>query len=462
MSAEVIRSWSPQAPDDLIAEAPEADACLVAEFAERAREAQRSWWSIGASGRAAALTAAAGDLRGQRQQAMNLVVREVGKPLDEAAGEVARAIAILEYYAQACYFPRGETFPPSATGNGLLFTERRPHGVAGLITPWNFPLAIPLWKAAPALAAGNAVLLKPSPEAIGCAQFLAARLASHLPEGLFVTIAGGASAGESVVREADVISFTGSVAIGRAVAAAAVRRAVPVQCELGGHNAAIVLPDADAARTAAMIAGAAMGYAGQKCTATRRVIVIGENALFTEALAEAVTALRPADPAASRVLVGPVISAAARARVVAAIKAADEAGGRLMAGGALPDAPGWFIEPALIGGVPADHPLLHDETFGPLTIICSADSLDDAISMANGVRFGLVTSVHGRDVDALLAAAARVDSGMVKINGPTTGVDFYAPFGGEKDSSYGPREQGMVALDFYTSTRTISFSPHAG
>ncbi len=458
MSTRTIRSTSPQAPSDLIAEAVELDGRAVAALAASGRAAQREWRSLGAARRSAGLAGVARDLRARRDAAIDLVIREVGKPRGEATGEVDRAVSILEYYAQAAFTPLGQTYPPSV--GGLLFTERRPHGLAGLITPWNFPLAIPLWKAAPALACGNAVLLKPSPDALGSALFLEQLLSPHLPEGLFAVAPGGQQAGEAVVECADVVSFTGSVAVGRAVAAGATQRGVPVQCEMGGQNAAIVLPDADPDLTAATIAGAAMGYAGQKCTATRRVIVVGAGDAFIEALVEAVRALAPGDPDSAGVAVGPVISSAARNKVLAAISSATGGGARVMAGGAVPGRDGWFVEPALVDGVPGSHPLMQEETFGPLAVVHRVATLSEAITIANGVRYGLVTSLHGRDLDALLAAAGQLDTGMIKVNAPTTGVDFYAPFGGEKESSLGPREQGLAALDFYSSTRTVSVAPH--
>jgi len=179
-----------------------------------------------------------------------------------------------------------------------------------------------------------------------------------------------------------------------------------------------------------------------------------------DALADAVRVLRPGDPAVYGVAVGPVISEAARARILDAVTAAKAAGGRIIVGGGVPDLPGWFVDPVLVENLPVNHPLLCEETFGPLMAVQHVRDLDEAIKVVNGVRFGLVTSVHGRDVDALLVAASRLDTGMVKINAPTTGVDFYAPFGGEKASSYGPREQGAAALDFYTSTRTFTFAKH--
>jgi len=457
----VVRSVSPQRPQDVVAEVPQASPADVEAAAEVARQAQRGWWDAPAASRAAALGAAAAALRERSTEAAALVVREVGKPAGEAAGEVARGVAILEYYAQACYSAVGASLPPSVPG--LLWTERRPHGLAGLVTPWNFPIAIPLWKAAPALTAGNGVLLKPSPDATATAVWLGELLASVLPSGLVQVLPGDGTTGGAVVAAADVVSFTGSAAVGRQVAMAAVARGVPVQAEMGGQNAAIVLPDADPGAVAGMVAAAAMGYAGQKCTATRRVVVVGSAARVAEvtaALVAAVRALEPGDPARAGVQVGPVISAAARENVVAAAGAAVAAGGRVLHGGSAPDGDGWFVTPTVVDGVGADHPVAQEETFGPLVVVQAAAGLDEALRLAEGVRYGLVTSIHGRDLGQVLAAVRGVQTGLVKVNAPTTGVDFWAPFGGERESSYGPREQGTAGPEFYSSTRTITLSPH--
>ncbi|GAB2930910.1 aldehyde dehydrogenase family protein [Micromonospora polyrhachis] len=455
----MLASRSPQCPDDLVAEAAAVSPATVEVLARQARSAQASWWHQGAAARSAVLRAVADRLRATTDELVDLVVREVGKPVIEARGELARSAAILDYYAQSCFAAVGEMFPPSlpATQPGLLFTERRPYGVAGLITPWNFPLAIPLWKAAPALAAGNAVLLKPSPDALACGQAIARLFAGLVPDGLLAVVPGGAETGRAIVEASDVLSFTGSVTVGRQVVATAARRGRPVQAEMGGQNAAIVLPDADLAETAAMLAGATMGYAGQKCTATRRIIVVGDSEPFTEALVAAVVALTVGDPADPAVTVGPVITAAARARVRDAVASARAAGARVLTGErTLPE--GYYVAPVLVDRLDPAHALAQEETFGPLAAILSAPDVTTAVALANNVPYGLVTSVHGRDVGALLQAARGADTGLVRVNAPTTGVDFYAPFGGEKASSIGPREQGLAALDFYASTRTITLA----
>src|SRR5215217_1393796 len=331
-------SRSPQRPDDLVVEVEEAGAEAVAGAAERARATAGRWAATPALERSAALGAAADALAGAAAEVTDLMVREVGKPVTEAGAEVARGVGILHYYAQQALDPDGETYPGPGPA-ALLLARRRPRGVAGLITPWNFPVAIPLWKAAPALAFGNAVLLKPSPDATGVALRLAELLGPALPEGLFQVLPGGAETGTAMLEAVDCISFTGSVAVGHQVAVAATERGIPSQAEMGGLNASIVLADADPERAAGVVAGAAMGYAGQKCTATSRAIVVGDPAPFTEALVSAVQGLAVGDPADKDTVVGPVITGQARARVVEAAQQAAAAGGRLLTGGGAGDGP---------------------------------------------------------------------------------------------------------------------------
>jgi aldehyde dehydrogenase (NAD+) len=456
-----LQSRSPQRPDDLVAEFEETGAEAVAKMAERARAAAGHWAASSALERSAALEAAAGALAGAAPEVTDLMVREVGKPVTEAGAEVGRAVGILRYYAQQALDPDGETYPgPSPAA--LLLARRRPRGVAGLITPWNFPVAIPLWKAAPALAFGNAVLLKPSPDATGVALHLAELLAPALPDDLFQVLPGGAGTGQAMVEAVDCLSFTGSVAVGRRVAVAATERGIPSQAEMGGLNASIVLPDADPGRAATVIAGAAMGYAGQKCTATSRAIVVGDPAPFTEALVAAVQGLAVGDPASEATVVGPVITDQARQRVTEAAAEAAAGGGRLLTGGHAGDGPGWFVAPTLVDGLDPGARLAQEEVFGPIAVVLAVPDADRAVQVANGVGYGLVSSVFTGDLDRALALAARLDTGMIRVNAPTSGVDYLAPFGGEKGSSFGPREQGKAAREFYTSTRTITLLPQGG
>ncbi|MDP8978465.1 MAG: aldehyde dehydrogenase family protein [Actinomycetota bacterium] len=458
MSSDTIESRSPQDPDEVVQVLPAADRSAVAGAVDAARDAAHGWASGPALNRTQALTAAADELAAQSERFADLMVREVGKPAGEAAGEVARGVGILRYFAQQALDPDGQTYP-APDGTSLLMARRYPHGVVGLITPWNFPLAIPLWKAAPALAFGNGVVLKPSPYAIGCALELSNLLDGVLPEGLFSMVAGAAEAGEALVDTVDAVSFTGSVDVGRQVALAATGRHIPVQAEMGGQNASLVLPDADRDAAAASVAAAAMGYAGQKCTATSRVIVVGNPEPFTEALADAVRGLGVGDPGDADTVVGPVISEDARRKVLDAAEKARADGGNFLTGGRAGQAHGHFVEPTLVTGLPPDAELAREEVFGPIAAVLPARDTDEAVQISNGVRYGLVTSVFTRDLDRALELVGRLDTGMLKVNAPTSGVDFHAPFGGEKASSIGPREQGKAARDFYTSTRTITMSP---
>ncbi|WP_415951645.1 aldehyde dehydrogenase family protein [Streptomyces sp. KLOTTS4A1] len=449
-----VVSRNPADPSDTVLRtaAPGAFAALAA--VESARRAQRDWLYAGAAARSAALTGVADAVEAAADELTALAVREVGKPVTEARAEVHRTVAIWRYYAQTPYDPSGAVHE-TAAGPGLLLTRRRPYGVAGLITPWNFPFAIPSWKAAPALAAGNAVVLKPAPEATACAQRLSELVQRALPAGVFTVLPGGATEGEAVVSSADIVSFTGSTAVGQAVARAAGARGVPVQAEMGGLNAAIVLPDADMETAAAHLASAIAGYAGQKCTATSRVIAVGA-ALdpLREALAERLRTLTVGDPADPATVCGPLISERARDRVAEARRGLPEA-----AVSRAPDEGGWYTAAALVEKAPDDHPLLREEVFGPLAVLMAADSTDQAVRIANSVPYGLVTSVHTASLDAALYGLDGLDTGMIRVNAPSSGVDFHLPFGGTKDSSHGPREQGRAALDFYTSSRTWTLTP---
>jgi aldehyde dehydrogenase (NAD+) len=231
---------------------------------------------------------------------------------------------------------------------------------------------------------------------------------------------------------------------------------------MGGLNASIVLPDADPERAATVVAGAAMGYAGQKCTATSRAIVVGDPGPFTEALVAAVRDLAVGDPAERSTVVGPVITEQAMRRVTEAAEAAAAAGGRVLTGGKTLDGKGWFVAPTLVDSLGPDARLAQEEVFGPIAVVLAVADEDEAVAVANGVPYGLVGSVFTRDLDRALGLAARLDTGMIRVNAPTSGVDFHAPFGGEKDSSFGPREQGKAARELYTSTRTVTVLPHGG
>jgi alpha-ketoglutaric semialdehyde dehydrogenase len=463
VAAVEIRSTNPADPNDVVGAFAPGGGIDVDRAVGRAAAAAGAWARGPAQARADALNRAAARVEERRDALADLVCREVGKPIVEARGEVVRTAAILRYHAQAALDPDGDTLP-SPDGRSLLVARRRPRGVVGLITPWNFPLAIPAWKLGPALAYGNACVWKPSPFSPACAEALAECLESELPEGAVVLVHGHADAGAALVGHAgvDAVSFTGSAAAGATVAGQAAGRGVPAQCEMGGQNASIVLADADVERAAATIAGAAMGYAGQKCTATSRVIC--ERPVLDamrDALVAAVAGLVVEDPAADACQVGPLISPEARDAGAAAVQRGVAAGGRLLTGGSALDGAGNYLAPALVDVDDPGAELAQEEVFAPVAAVLEARDADAAVELANGVRYGLSTAVFTRDLDRVLDLAERLDTGLVRVNQPTSGADIHAPFGGEKASGLGPREQGKAAREFYTSTRTLLVSPSA-
>jgi alpha-ketoglutaric semialdehyde dehydrogenase len=451
-------SVNPHDPADVLGEWQPSGREGAAAAADRAARAALVWRDMPGAVRAKALSDVAAALEARADEVAGLVIREVGKPVSEARGEVARAVAILRYYAQAALAPDGETLP-AADPDQLLLARRVPVGVAALVTPWNFPVAIPLWKAAPSLAYGNATLLKPASAAAATALALSEIIGPFLPDDVFQVVLGGAETARALIEHPAVtaVSFTGSSAVGRDVTIRAAARGCRVQAEMGGQNPSVVLPGADLDRAATTIAYAAMGYAGQKCTATSRVIVADEvYSRFRDALAGAIEALQVIDPADAKTLVGPVIDDAARSAALAAVQ---RSGGRVLTGGNALDRPGFYLAPTLVELPEPAGPLATEEVFAPVAALLSAGSADDAIAIANSVRYGLVASIFTSDLTQALRLTRRLEAGMVRVNAPTSGVDFNAPFGGAKESSYGPREQGQAAREFYTESRTVLIVP---
>jgi aldehyde dehydrogenase (NAD+) len=461
VSAVQISSTNPADPADVIGVFAPSGGIDVDRAVTAAATVAPAWAGAPGQARADALSRVAARIEARADELAVLVCREVGKPIVEARGEAGRTAAIVRYHAQAALDPDGETYPPG-DGRSLLMARRRPRGVVGLITPWNFPLAIPAWKLAPALAYGNACVWKASPLAPASAEALMACLEPELPAGLVQLVQGGVDAGVALAGHAGLgaISFTGSAAAGASVARQAADRGLPAQCEMGGQNASIVLADADLGRAAAIIARAAMGYAGQKCTATSRVIAErGVAADLRDALVAEVEALVVENPADAACEVGPLITGEARSAAVAAVERAVASGGRVLAGGAAIEGAGHYLAPALVEVSDPSAELAQEEVFAPVAAVLEARDATHAVELANGVRYGLSTSIFTRDLDRVLELAGRLDTGLVRVNQPTSGVDLHAPFGGEKASGLGPREQGKAARDFYTSLRTILVSP---
>jgi aldehyde dehydrogenase (NAD+) len=402
---------------------------------------------------------------GERQEELaQAVCREVGKPIGEARGEVARCITILRYYAGEAVRPIGDVIPAQAAG-AFQYSLREPLGVVALITPWNFPLAIPLWKAAPALAFGNTVVLKPSEMSSHVATLLAetARQA-ELPAGVFNVVLGtGQGTGAPLLRAPDVraISFTGSVRVGREVAAVAAERNIRYQTEMGGKNVVVVLADADLDRAAALTAAGAMRFAGQKCTATSRAIVAAEvENEFAAALRHQIDRLPLGPPSDSAAAVGPLISAAARDGIRQTL---DEANAEFVYTGSVPEGDGFargnYLAPLVVRGNDPDAILAQRELFGPVLTTFVARDVEEAIALANRTPYGLSASLFTRDLRQAMRWVQEIEVGLVRVNGDTTGVDPHAPFGGMKGSSSGSREQGPAAREFYTELKTVQIHP---
>lgn len=461
--SQVRDRFNPAAPADLVTRAPVADATDVAAATAAAAEAFPAWRATSGPARAEALFRWGDAIAARSDELARAITREVGKPIGEARGEVARAVVICRYYAGEAVREIGEVIPAQAA-DALQFTLRDPVGPIALITPWNFPLAIPLWKTAPALAFGNTVVLKPSELSSGVAQLLAETAgAAKLPAGVFNVLHGDGTSGDALLRDPLIraASFTGSQVVGARVAAIGAQRNIRIQTEMGGKNVVIVSRNGDLDKAAALTAAGAMRYAGQKCTATSRVIVErAVEAEFLAKLAAAVAALPlgPVDDPASAI--GPLISAESKARIESALR---ESPAELLFGGTLPGdaqyrAGHWFA-PRGVRLDNAAHPLALRELFGPVLGVLTADDLEHAVVLANDTPFGLSAAIFTRDLASAMHYVRRIEVGLVRVNGDTTGVDPHAPFGGMKSSSSGSREQGRAARDFYTEVRTVQIHP---
>ncbi len=459
-----LRDLNPSDATDIVAYVPEGSPDDVRRAASAAREALDGWTALTGPSRADHLHRWSAAITDQQEALAQAMAREVGKPIGEARGEVARCVAILRYYAGEAVREVGEVIPAQVPG-ALQYTLREPLGVVALITPWNFPLAIPLWKAAPALAFGNTVVLKPAEMASHVATLLAQTAqAAGLPAGVFNVLPGaGSSVGEGLLRDPNVsaVSFTGSGRVGAVVAAVAAERNIRYQTEMGGKNVAIVLPDADVAQAASLTAAGAMRYAGQKCTATSRVVVAHEvEGPFLAELRRQVDGLVLGPVTAPNAAVGPVISEQARDAIRRTL---DASNAERVYEGKVPEtaefANGWFLPPIVVRGASTDSELAQRELFGPVLAMFAAEDLDHAIDIANGTSYGLSASLFTRDLRSALRYVKRIKAGLVRVNGDTTGVDPHAPFGGMKGSSSGSREQGGAAREFYTEIKTVQINP---
>ncbi len=458
-SGETYEKRNPWRPSVVTGVYPASDAEDGRAAVEAAREAFTGWAALPAAQRAAFFFKTADALEARSEQIAQDMTAEMGKPLREARGEAARTAAILRFSAGEAYRSVGEVFEPSVV-NQRLWTIRRPLGVVGLITPWNFPAAIPVWKLAPALIYGSTVVLKLGYEAPRTGLHIAESFAqAGLPAGVLNVLTGaGSKVGAELVRNPDVraISFTGSVPVGRSVRDVATARNCRVQLELGGHNPLIVMADAELDRAVEAAYAGAFWAAGQKCTATRRIYVqdeVYDN--FRSKLLARIEVGKVGDPTDPATEVGPVVNEGAMDDILSAIERGKAEGGTVIAGGERTDDEGYLIAPTVFEGVADEAYLSCEEVFGPVTSLYRFSSLDEAITRANGVEFGLSAAIFTRDLHAVQRFTSEVQAGILRVNSQTPGADVHVPFGGIKGSGWGPHEQGRAAIEFYTELVTV-------
>jgi len=463
--SETIEDRNPARPSEVVAEVRAADAELAEDAAAAAADAFPAWRDMPPPARGDILRRAADLLEARAGEIGRDLAREEGKTLGEAVGETGRAAAILRYHAGQTLEPDGETYP-SHSPVTFLYARREPLGAVAAITPWNFPIAIPAWKLAPALAYGNTVVWKPAELVPLTSVHLARALAdAGLPPGVLNLVLGrSAAVGDTIVRHDALaaITFTGSNEVGRGIQLAATERGKKVQLELGGKNPAVVLADADLEQAAEQVARGAFLSAGQKCTATSRVIVEGGVfAEFAERLVDRARSWKVGDPLDADTAVGPLASEAQLDRVSRYLDGAREEGATSLAGADGAPDEGYFVRPTVLADVAAESPVASEEVFGPVAALLEASSYEDAVAQANDTPFGLTASVFTRDLGRALRFAREARAGIVKVNQETAGLEFQVPFGGTKQSSSGSREQGKVARDFFTEWKTVYVDPPA-
>lgn len=451
-TSETIGSYPLSGADDAI------------EAIEAAHRAVPGWKALPWPARSEILHRAANILDEHKEDLARTMAREIGKPIGEARGEVKRGVVLLRYYAGEGLRSVGEVYPPS-DGKTLLYSNRIPLGVVAVITPWNFPVAIPIWKMAPALIFGNTVVWKPAePASVTGFALMQLLEKAAFPKGVINMVTGkGAEVGQCITSHPMVhgISFTGSNNVGRKVALAGIERGIKFQLEMGGKNPTIVAADADLRKAVDLTLSAAMRFCGQKCTATSRVIV-EESILpaFTEMILERVKTLKLSDPLEDDCYLGPVVNQTQHSNILASIGHCVQSGASLLTGGKKPDGKdGYFIEPTIFAKVEPHSELGQREIFGPVLGIISARNLEHALEIANDVPYGLSAAIFTKDISRILRFIKSAQAGMIKINGETAGVEPHAPFGGLKQSSSHSREQGRAAIEFFTSIQTIAISP---
>jgi aldehyde dehydrogenase (NAD+) len=432
---------------------------------QAARKAFPAWARSGIQQRHDILKKIGDEIIARKDELGLLLAREEGKTLPEATGEVARAGQIFDFFAGEVLRLAGEKIASTRPGLDVEIT-REPVGVVGIITPWNFPIAIPAWKIAPALAYGNTVVFKPADLVPGSAWALSDIIVrAGLPEGVFNLVMGrGSVVGEAMLNSPDIdaITFTGSVATGRKVAAACVENMRKFQLEMGGKNPLVVLDDADMKTAVEVAANGAFFSTGQRCTASSRLVVTdGIHDKFVSALTERLKGLSVDDATKQGTHIGPVVDQNQLDQDISYIDIGQKEGARLAWGGERlnREKPGFYLQPALFTDTQPDMRINREEIFGPVASVQRVKDYDEALAVANDTIFGLSSGICTTSLKHASHFKRNADAGMVMVNLPTAGVDYHVPFGGRKGSSYGPREQGRYAAEFYTTVKTAYTLP---
>ncbi len=456
---EAIANISPANTAEVVGEYARATAADAEAAIAAATAAFPAWSRSTPLERHAVLSKAAAEILARKEELGTLLSREEGKTLAEGIGETIRAAQIFDFFAGECLRLAGEILPSVRPGVGVEIT-REPVGPVGIITPWNFPIAIPAWKIAPALAWGNTVVIKPADLVPGCTWALVDILhRAGLPRGVLNLVMGrGSVVGQAILDSKDIraISFTGSLGTGRRVAEASIKVMRKFQLEMGGKNPMVVLDDADLEVAVEACLNGAFYSTGQRCTASSRLIVQeGIHDRFVARLSERMKALVVGDPLDKATQIGPVVDADQLAQDESYIALGREEGAELVGGARVEAATeGFFLQPALFVGATNDMRISREEIFGPVASVIRVKDYDEALAVANDTEFGLSAGICTRSLTHATRFKRDSEAGMVMVNLPTAGVDFHVPFGGSKGSSFGSREQGRYAAEFYTVVKT--------
>src|SRR5699024_2455215 len=439
----------------------------VNQAVKAAKAAKNEWRKMSGAAKGNILYKAAEILESRKDEIAKTLTKEMGKPIAEAQGETARGVAILRYYAGEGLRKTGDVIPASDS-SALMYTDRVPLGVVGIIAPWNFPVAIPLWKIAPAIIYGNTVVFKPAQDAaVTAAKVIECLEEAGLPKGVINYVTGsGSVVGERIITHPDIkgISFTGSNKTGQRVAEGAVSRGAKYQLEMGGKNPLIVAKDADLEEAVKATISGGYGSTGQKCTATSRVIVhekIYDE--FKQKLVEEVQSMTIGDGLDTKTDLPPSVNEQQLNTVLYYIDKAKEEGATLLIGGKQPKESelqsGYYVEPTIFENVESNMTLGQEEVFGPVLALMKVSSVEEGINIANDIDFGLSASIFTKNTENMFKFIEDIDVGLVRVNFETAGVELHAPFGGMKDSSSDSREQGQAAKEFFTSIRTVFIKP---